>query len=631
MVYLFKYIKFKNVSIRKIKRVKEKRMVQNNTKDNKNADSKNSYARKRKRWLSVTALVIAVIFVVWTVATSLMSVWAADGSSSSASGTVTKTSADDMRGIWVSTVMNLDYPSVKTTDAATLKAEADKILDNIKAMNMNTVFLQVRPCGDAFYKSDIFPWSSYISGTQGVAPAGGFDPLEYWVSAAHARGLELHAWINPYRITRGGDTEWNSLSADNPAKGDYADCVVKYSDGNYYYDPGNPKSVDLIVKGALEIVNNYDVDGIHMDDYFYPGTSFNDDASWNAYGSGYSDKSAWRRDNVNKLVAELDTKLHQADSSLRFGISPQGIWANSTTMPNGSATKGSEAYTQKFADCLAWINAGTIDYIVPQIYWNIGYTVADYSVLAKWWSDAVKGSDVDLYIGMADYRSSNVTDKNSVWYGTSELQRQLAINKADSNIKGEIHFRYKLMANDSNIVNLYTTYYANGGNGGSSAATPNDPDAGKNNSSNNTDSGNNNNNTATAPSSDPNAINITVNGKYIQYTDAAPFIDKNNRTLCPLRVVGDALGMDVEWENENRQAIFTRDSLKVVFTIDSNNYRVMKEDASGNFTVFENKTMDTEAIIKNSRTYAPVRYLAEAAGYKVDWDNSTRTVIIESN
>ena len=606
-------------------------MAQNNTKDNKNADSKNSYVRKRKRWLSVTALVIAIIFVVWTVATSLMSVWAADGSSSSASGTVTKTSADDMRGIWVSTVMNLDYPSVKTTDAATLKSEADKILDNIKAMNMNTVFLQVRPCGDAFYKSDIFPWSSYISGTQGVAPAGGFDPLEYWVSAAHARGLELHAWINPYRITRGGDTEWNSLSADNPAKGDYADCVVKYSDGNYYYDPGKPKSVDLIVKGALEIVKNYDVDGIHMDDYFYPGTSFNDDASWNSYGSGYSDKSAWRRDNVNKLVAELDTKLHQADSSLRFGISPQGIWANSTTMPNGSATKGSEAYTQKFADCLAWINAGTIDYIAPQIYWNVGYTAADYSVLAKWWSDAVKGSDVDLYIGMADYRSSNVTDKNSIWYGTSELQRQLAINKADSNIKGEIHFRYKLMANDSSIVNLYTTYYANGGNGGSSAAAPSDPDAGKNNSSDNTDSGNNNDNTATAPSSDPNAINITVNGKYIQYTDAAPFIDKNNRTLCPLRVVGDALGMDVEWENENRQAIFTRDSLKVVFTIDSNNYRVMKEDASGNFTVFGNKTMDTEAMIKNSRTYAPVRYLAEAAGYKVDWDNSTRTVMIESN
>lgn len=605
----------------------EKIMAQNNTGNQKNSDSKNSYTKKRKRWLSATALVIAVIFIVWTIAASLLSVWAADGSSDAAVSS--NGNADDMRGIWVSTVMNLDYPSAKTTDAAALKAEADKILDNVKAMNMNTVFLQVRPCGDAFYKSSIFPWSSYISGTQGVAPADGFDPLEYWVSAAHARGLELHAWINPYRITRGGDTEWNSLAASNPAKGDYADCVVKYSDGNYYYDPGNPKSIDLIVKGALEIVNNYDVDGIHMDDYFYPGTSFNDDASWKAYGSGYLNKSDWRRDNVNKLVAELDTKLHQADSSIRFGISPQGIWANSTTMPNGSATKGNEAYTQKFADCVAWINSGTIDYIAPQIYWNVGYTVADYSVLAKWWSNAVKGTDVDLYIGMADYRSSNVTDKNSVWYGTSELKRQLAINKADSNIKGEIHFRYKLMANDSNIVNLYKTYYAAGNSSNGGGTSPSDPSAG-NNSSNNNSGGNNNNNTAPTPSADPNAVNITVNGTYVTYTDAKPFIDKNKRTLCPLRAVGDALGMSVIWENENRQAIFQNDSVVVVFTIGSNTYKVMKKSADGTVTDPETMTMDTAAILKDSRTYAPVRYLAEATGYKVDWNNSARTVIIEN-
>lgn len=605
-------------------------MAQNNAREQKDPDNRNSYTRKRRRWLSATALVVAVIFVVWTVAASLMSVWAADGSSGTTAVSSAKASANDMRGIWVSTVMNLDYPSTKTTDAAVLKAEADRILDNVKAMNMNTVFLQVRPCGDALYRSDIFPWSSYISGIQGVAPADGFDPLEYWVSAAHARGLELHAWINPYRITRGGDTEWNSLAASNPAKGDHADCVVKYSDGNYYYDPGNPESIDLIVKGALEIVNNYDVDGIHMDDYFYPGTSFNDDASWKAYGSGYSNKSDWRRDNVNKLVAELDTKLHLADSSIRFGISPQGIWANSTTMPNGSATKGNEAYTQKFADCLAWINAGTIDYIAPQIYWNIGYTAADYSVLAKWWSNAVKNSDVDLYIGMADYRSSNVTDKNSVWYGTSELQRQLAINKADSNIKGEIHFRYKLMANDSNIVNLYKTYYAAGNSSSSGGGTsPSDPSGG-NNSSNNNSGGNNNSNTAPTPSADPNAVNITVNGTYVTYTDAKPFIDKNKRTLCPLRAVGDALGMSVIWENENRQAIFQNDSVVVVFTIGSNTYKVMKKSADGTVTDPETMTMDTAAILKDSRTYAPVRYLAEAAGYKVDWNNGARTVIIES-
>ena len=609
----------------------EKRMAQNTTDQKKNSDSKSSYARKRKRWLSATALVVAVIFIVWTVAASLMSVWAADGSSGKVwAASSSNGNADNMRGIWVSTVSNLDYPTAKTTDAAKLKAEADTILDNIKAMNMNTVFFQVRPCGDAFYKSSIFPWSSYISGKQGTAPSDGFDPLEYWVSAAHARGLELHAWINPYRITRGGDTEWNSLPASNPAKGAYADCVVKYSDGNYYYDPGNPKSIDLIVKGALEIVNNYDVDGIHMDDYFYPSPSFNDDASWKAYGSGYSDKSEWRRDNVNKLVAELDSKLHQADSSIRFGISPQGIWANSTTMPNGSATWGNEAYTQKFADCVAWINAGTIDYIAPQIYWNVGYSGADYSVLAKWWSDTVKNTDVDLYIGMADYKSTNITDKTSAWYGTSELKRQLDINKADSGIKGEIHFRYKSVVNDASIVNLYKTYYTAADSSADSGNTPSTPSNG-NSSSNNNNSNNsgNNSNTPTTPSTDKNAVNITVNGSYVQYTDATPFIDKNKRTLCPLRVVGDALGMSVIWENDNRQAIFQNDSVVVVFTIDSNTYKVMEKSADGTVSEPQIKTMDTAAILKNSRTYAPVRYLAEVAGYRVDWNNDTRTVVIE--
>lgn len=590
-------------------------MASKNTNEQKTS-KKSDYASRRKKWLSGTALVVAIIFLVWTIAASLMSVWASDKSSSGAESNEGK--ASEMRGIWVSTVLNLDYPSVKTTDAAKLKAEADEILDNIKKMNMNTVFLQVRPCGDAFYDSEIFPWSSYISGAQGTAPSGGFDPLDYWVSAAHERGLELHAWINPYRITRGGDAEWNALSVENPAKGDYAGCVVKYSDGNYYYDPGNPESVELIVKGAIEIVNNYDVDGIHMDDYFYPGISFNDDASWNAYGSGYSDRADWRRDNVNKLVAELDSQLHKADPDISFGISPQGIWANSTTMPNGSATKGSEAYTQKFADCLAWIKAGSIDYIAPQIYWNIGYSVADYSILAKWWSDAVDGTDVDLYIGMADYRSSNVADTSSVWYGTSELQRQLAVNKADKNIKGEIHFRYKLMKNDRNIVDLYKDYYAdsleNGNNNAGGNGTVTDDPA-----------------FTTPPLTYPNAVNIKVNGSYVQYTDAEPFIDKNKRTLCPLRAVGDALGMDVEWENENRQAVFSNDSVIVVFTIGSGEYkvyRVVRKEGKETIVSSETKKMDTAAILKNSRTYAPVRYLAEAAGFSVDWDNGNRTVVI---
>lgn len=565
-------------------------MAVNNSNENKKAASEGRYASKRKKWLSVTAFIIAIIFIVWTVAASLVSVWADELRSALAGGVVTETAAgtsQELRGVWVSTAYSLDYPSAKTTDAESLKAQADKILDNIKNMNMNAVFLQVRPSGDAFYKSEIFPWSKYLTGTQGTAPADDFDPLAYWVSAAHERGLELHAWINPFMITRSGESDWIGLSADNPAKSDYADCVVKYSDGNYYYDPGNPRTRELVVKGALEIVNNYDVDGIHLDDYFYPGTSFNDDATWNAYGSGFTDRADWRRDNINQLIAALDTQLHQADSSIRFGVSPQGVWANSSTMSGGSATRGNESYSQRFADSLAWIKAGTVDYIAPQIYWSIGYSAADYSVLVKWWSDAVSGSDVDLYIGMADYRSSNVTDTSSVWYGTSELKRQLDLNRTYSAVKGEIHFRYSLMAKDSGIMELYRTYYA-------------DSDS-KDHSSVKSD------------------VRILVNGREVTYTDAAPFIDSNKRTLCPLRVVADALGMTVEWDNDGRRAIFTDGDTQIIFTIGSDEYQV--DDMI--------ITMDTAAVLKNSRTYAPVRYLAEAAGWTVDWDSETRTVIIE--
>lgn len=183
----------------------------------------------------------------------------------------TPSASEEMRGVWVSSVYNLDYPSSPTTDPDKLRAEADEILDNCVKWGLNAVFLQVRPSGDALYKSDLFPWSKYLTGSVGTAPQDGFDPLEYWVEAAHKRGLELHAWINPYRITRGKDTEWNQLPSTHPAKMN-PDWVVKYSDGNYYFNPGLQQVRDLVTRGAVEIAQNYDVDGLHMDDYFYPGS-----------------------------------------------------------------------------------------------------------------------------------------------------------------------------------------------------------------------------------------------------------------------------------------------------------------------------------------------------------------------
>lgn len=369
----------------------------------------------------------------------------------------TPSASGEMRGVWVSSVYNLDYPSSPTTDSDKLKAEADEILDNCVKWGLNAVFLQVRPSGDALYKSDLFPWSKYLTGSVGTAPQDGFDPLEYWVEAAHKRGLELHAWINPYRITRSKDTEWNSLPSTHPAKMN-PDWVVKYSDGNYYFDPGIPEVRDLVTRGAVEIVQNYDVDGLHMDDYFYPGTDFNDAATYQKYGSSFSNIADFRRDSVNQLVAQLDTAVHNIDPDIQFGISPSGIWANKSTDPRGSNSSGSEHYVSSYADSLYWIENGLVDYIIPQIYWEIGHKLADFATLADWWNDAVAGSDVHLYIGMGAYRCAD--NPTGVWTTTDPLFDSLAYLENKDNVGGCVFFRYGSIPAVSGMADRLTSWYS---------------------------------------------------------------------------------------------------------------------------------------------------------------------------
>lgn len=369
----------------------------------------------------------------------------------------TSSASEEMRGVWVSSVYNLDYPSSPTTDPDKLKAEADEILDNCVKWGLNAVFLQVRPSGDALYKSDLFPWSKYLTGSVGTAPQDGFDPLEYWVEAAHKRGLELHAWINPYRITRSKDTEWNSLPSTHPAKMN-PDWVVKYSDGNYYFNPGIPEVRDLVTRGAVEIVQNYDVDGLHMDDYFYPGTDFNDAATYQKYGSSFSNIADFRRDSVNQLIAQLDTAVHNIDPDIQFGISPSGIWANKSTDPRGSNTNGSEHYVSSYADSLYWIENGLVDYIIPQIYWEIGHKLADFATLADWWNDAVAGSDVHLYIGMGAYRCAD--NPTGVWTTTNPLFDSLAYLENKDNVGGCVFFRYGSIPAVSGMADRLTSWYS---------------------------------------------------------------------------------------------------------------------------------------------------------------------------
>lgn len=364
---------------------------------------------------------------------------------------------DGMRGVWVSSVANIDYPSQQGLSADQLKSEADTILNNIAAMGLNTVFLQVRPSADALYQSALFPWSRYVSGTAGQAPDGDFDVLAYWVEGAHSRGLQLHAWLNPYRITRDGKEELDALPETSPAK-QHPEWVVEY-EGNYYFNPGLPAVQQLVVDGAAEIVRNYDVDGIHLDDYFYPGTDFNDAAAYARYGDDFDDIGDWRRDNVNTLIASLDETVHAINPELSFGVSPAGIWDNKADNPKGSDTNGRSSYREIYCDSVEWVKRGTVDYICPQLYWSIGYEIADFEVLVDWWQDIVSTSDVALYIGIGAYRAAEA-EPGDVWYGTAELERQLDMLDNSIDIQGEVFFSYASLMEAQGCSDFLTAHYA---------------------------------------------------------------------------------------------------------------------------------------------------------------------------
>ncbi len=369
----------------------------------------------------------------------------------------------EMRGVWVASVLNINYPTYPTTNSALLKIEADNIIESAQNAGFNAIFLQVRPTADSLYKSDIFPWSKYLTGNEGVAPNNGFDPLAYFIQEAHKRNIEVHAWVNPYRITKRADGEGaysiNDLSPNHPARL-HPEYVVS-SGGNLYFDPALPEVRNLITDGIKEIVDNYDIDGIHFDDYFYPSKDFNDDESYRKYAHGKS-LGDWRRDNVNKLVEQVYNTVHNSkkknqDGSPKdvvFGISPFGIWANEEMMADGSRTAGDQSYFSHYADSKYWIENEIIDYITPQIYWNMGFEIADFKVLTDWWSDLIRGSNVDLYIGLAAYRSDNY-NSNSPWYKNYELKRQLEYIDRDPMIDGFIAFSISSIRTSNRNYNAF--------------------------------------------------------------------------------------------------------------------------------------------------------------------------------
>ena len=339
-----------------------------------------------------------------------------------------------MRAEWIAGVHNIDWPSRTGLTPAQQRAELTALYDRAVANRLNAVFVQIRPTADAFWPSPYEPWSEWLTGTQGEDP--GYDPLEFAVEEAHARGLEFHGWFNPYRVAVHDDLD--RLATDHPARRNPG-WTFSYG-GQLYYDPGIPRVREFVIRAMMHAVENYDMDGVHFDDYFYPypvaGRELPDAGTFAEYGDGHDDIGDWRRDNVDTMVREMDEAVHAAKPHMKFGISPFGIWRNTATDPQGSDTNGLQSYDAVFADSRTWVREGWVDYINPQIYWEIGLPIADYAVLVPWWEQVVEGTDVHLYVGQAAYKAGNP----GAWSDPGELSAHLDFNRDHPGVLGDVYF-----------------------------------------------------------------------------------------------------------------------------------------------------------------------------------------------
>jgi uncharacterized lipoprotein YddW (UPF0748 family) len=354
--------------------------------------------------------------------------------------------ATGMRGVWLATVSNRDWPSKAGLTAAQQRAELIAHLDRAAADRLNAVMFQVRPTADALWPSPYEPWSQYLTGTQGKNP--GWDPLGTAVAEAHRRGLQLHAWFNPYRIANHSDP--TRLVASHPARR-HPDWVVTYG-GKLYYNPGLPEVRAFVQDAILDAVHRYPVDAVHFDDYFYPypvaGQTFDDDAAYDAYGGAFPNRADWRRDNIDRLVLETAARIKRIRPTAQFGISPFGVWRNAATDPLGSDTRaGVQSYDDNFADTRKWVREGWIDYLVPQLYWNIGFAAADYAKLVPWWAKQAQGSRTKLYLGEALYKAGDPAQP-AAWQDPAELSRHLTLARDCKQVRGHVFFAAREVSSD---------------------------------------------------------------------------------------------------------------------------------------------------------------------------------------
>ncbi len=354
--------------------------------------------------------------------------------------------AREMRGVWLATVANRDWPSKPGLTASQQRAELLTHLDTAVERRLNTVIFQVRPTADALWHSPYEPWSQVLTGTQGKDP--GWDPLGTAVEEAHARGLELHAWFNPYRIAN--HTDPTKLVASHPARR-HPEWVVTYG-GKLYYNPGLPEVRAFVQDAMLDAVQKYPVDAVHFDDYFYPypvaGQSFDDDAAYDRYGGGFPGRAEWRRDNINRLIREMAAGIKEIRPRTQFGVSPFGVWRNASEDPLGSDTQaGVQTYDDLYADTRRWVREGWIDYICPQLYWNIGLAAADYAKLVPWWANVARGTTTKLYLGEALYKAGDPAQP-AAWQDPAELSRHLTLADHYPQVCGHVFFAAKDVAAD---------------------------------------------------------------------------------------------------------------------------------------------------------------------------------------
>jgi uncharacterized lipoprotein YddW (UPF0748 family) len=345
----------------------------------------------------------------------------------------------EFRGVWVATVGNMDWPSKRTLSPSEQQAELRALFDRAQALKLNAVIFQVRPAADALYKSSLEPWSEFLTGTQGRAPEPAWDPLQFAIDEAHARGMELHAWFNPYRA---GFTRGKSPAAKTHIRRTNPTLVKRY--GNYWWmDPGEAAVRARTVRGVGDVVKRYDVDGVHLDDYFYPypendrrgrAMPFPDATSWKKYTAKGGDLSRdeWRRENVNTLVRELDETIHKTKPWVRFGISPFGIWRPGYP----ASVRGFDAYEKLYADARKWLREGWVDYFTPQLYWPTTKVGQAYPVLLDWWASE---NVMQRHLWPGNY-SSLAGGAGRTAFPVSDLVEQIRLTRLQPLASGNVHF-----------------------------------------------------------------------------------------------------------------------------------------------------------------------------------------------